>query len=85
MHARYFVAWGFVFGLVALLASACVATVDSTAPEEDIGTDAEAQEAFKFVVCKGNQRAANSPENHCTDVRALRATSGVPFVSGRGA
>ena len=57
MHARHFIACGFVFGLVALLASACVATVDSTAPEEDIGTDAEAQDAFKFVVCKGNHFA----------------------------
>ncbi len=34
MHARYIAAWVPVLGLLALLAPACVVTVDSAAPEE---------------------------------------------------
>ena len=57
MHARYIGAWGFVVGLVALLAPACTAAMDSTAPEN--ARTAEVQEAdapidlTKRFVCKG--------------------------------
>ena len=35
MHTRYIAVWVPVFGLLALLAPACVATMDSAEPEED--------------------------------------------------
>lgn len=41
MHARHFIAWGFVFGLVPLLVSACAATVDGAEPEQEISAETQ--------------------------------------------
>jgi hypothetical protein len=57
MHARHFIAWGFVLGLVAFLVPACAATVDSAASEEATSEAQQEDEApidlTKRIICTG--------------------------------
>lgn len=41
MHARRFVAWGFVLGLIALLVPACAVTVDSADTEQEVTAETQ--------------------------------------------
>ena len=58
MLARYILAWGVVFGLVALLVPACAASIDSAAPEEARTAEAQQKDeapidVTKRFMCKG--------------------------------
>jgi hypothetical protein len=59
MHARHFIAWGFVLGLLELILPACAVSVDSAARDEDEATaDAQQEDEAPIDVtarflCKG--------------------------------
>ncbi len=56
MHARH-VLGVLDLALGAALAQACAASVESLAPEENVGAVAEADDAFRMLTCKGNHFA----------------------------